>query len=579
MKKYDKSIVKRLLPYIARHKAAFAASLAFALASVVLQLYVPIVFGDAIDCISVSGETDFAAMGRCLAVAALLAAASGVFTLLMNLLNNRIAFGTVADIRSQAIRHIQRIPVSYMDTHETGDLLSRVITDTDMLTDGLLLGFSQIFTGVLTIAVTLVFMFSANVTVSLIVVLLTPVSFLVARFVSARSYRLFGRQSGIRGTQTGMINEFVTEQKTVRAFGYEERASEKFGRINDELTECSVKAVFYSSLTNPSTRFVNNLVYAGVALAGVLLVPGGALTVGGLSVLLAYANRYMKPFNDISSVVTELQNAFACAARVFELLDEQPEAEQTGDVLGTAAGAVDINDVSFSYDKSRPLIRGMELHVRPGERVAIVGPTGCGKTTLINLLMRFYDVDSGHIDVDGRDIRTVTRHSLRSNYGMVLQDTWLMHGTVRDNIRFGTPDADDEAVISAAESARCYDFIKRLPKGLDTVITENSLSRGQRQLLCIARAMLCLPPMLILDEATSSIDTNTEQKVQAAFDTMMRGRTSFVVAHRLSTIRNADVILVMKDGQVIEQGTHESLLAREDSFYRKLYTSQFVQSK
>ena len=539
MKKYDKSIVKRLLPYIARHKAAFAASLA---------------------------------------VAALLAAASGVFTLLMNLLNNRIAFGTVADIRSQAIRHIQRIPVSYMDTHETGDLLSRVITDTDMLTDGLLLGFSQIFTGVLTIAVTLVFMFSANVTVSLIVVLLTPVSFLVARFVSARSYRLFGRQSGIRGTQTGMINEFVTEQKTVRAFGYEERASEKFGRINDELTECSVKAVFYSSLTNPSTRFVNNLVYAGVALAGVLLVPGGALTVGGLSVLLAYANRYMKPFNDISSVVTELQNAFACAARVFELLDEQPEAEQTGDVLGTAAGAVDINDVSFSYDKSRPLIRGMELHVRPGERVAIVGPTGCG-TTLINLLMRFYDVDSGHIDVDGRDIRTVTRHSLRSNYGMVLQDTWLMHGTVRDNIRFGTPDADDEAVISAAESARCYDFIKRLPKGLDTVINENSLSRGQRQLLCIARAMLCLPPMLILDEATSSIDTNTEQKVQAAFDTMMRGRTSFVVAHRLSTIRNADVILVMKDGQVIEQGTHESLLARGDSFYRKLYTSQFVQSK
>ncbi len=579
MKKLNKGIVKRLVPYIARHKAAFAASLVLALASVVLQLYVPIVFGKAIDCISLSGETDFAAMGRFLGIAAILAASSGVFTFLMNLLNNRIAFGTVADIRSQAIRHIQRIPVSYIDTHETGDLLSRVIADTDMLTDGLLLGFTQIFTGVLTIAVTLVFMFSANVSVSLIVVLLTPVSFLVARFVSGRSYKLFGRQSEIRGAQTGMINEFVTEQKTVRAFGYEKRAADRFGKINDELTDCSVKAVFYSSLTNPSTRFVNNLVYAGVALAGVLLVPGGALTVGGLSVMLAYANRYMKPFNDISSVVTELQNAFACAARVFGLLDEEPEPADGSGELGTTKGAVDINDVSFSYDKSRPLIRGMELHVHPGERVAIVGPTGCGKTTLINLLMRFYDVDSGHIDADGKDIRTVTRHSLRSNYGMVLQDTWLMHGTVRDNIRFGLPDADDEAVISAAESARCYDFIKRLPQGLDTVITENSLSRGQRQLLCIARAMLCLPPMLILDEATSSIDTSTELKVQAAFDTMMRGRTSFVVAHRLSTIRNADVILVMKDGQVIEQGTHESLLAREDSFYRKLYNSQFVQTK
>ncbi len=579
MKKLNKGIVKRLVPYIARHKAAFAASLVLALASVVLQLYVPIVFGKAIDCISLSGETDFAAMGRFLGIAAILAASSGVFTFLMNLLNNRIAFGTVADIRSQAIRHIQRIPVSYIDTHETGDLLSRVIADTDMLTDGLLLGFTQIFTGVLTIAVTLVFMFSANVSVSLIVVLLTPVSFLVARFVSGRSYKLFGRQSEIRGAQTGMINEFVTEQKTVRAFGYEKRAADRFGKINDELTDCSVKAVFYSSLTNPSTRFVNNLVYAGVALAGVLLVPGGALTVGGLSVMLAYANRYMKPFNDISSVVTELQNAFACAARVFGLLDEEPEPADDSGELGTTKGAVDINDVSFSYDKSRPLIRGMELHVHPGERVAIVGPTGCGKTTLINLLMRFYDVDSGHIDADGKDIRTVTRHSLRSNYGMVLQDTWLMHGTVRDNIRFGLPDADDEAVISAAESARCYDFIKRLPQGLDTVITENSLSRGQRQLLCIARAMLCLPPMLILDEATSSIDTSTELKVQAAFDTMMRGRTSFVVAHRLSTIRNADVILVMKDGQVIEQGTHESLLAREDSFYRKLYNSQFVQTK
>lgn len=577
--KSNKSIdaVKQLLPYLKKHRLALGVTLPLAAASVMLQLYVPVLFGYAIDEISAKG-CNYAEMGRFLALAAVLAAASGVFTYLMNLLNNRITFRVVEELRSNAIRRIQHIPLSYLDSRGTGDILSRVTGDVDTLSDGLLLGFTQLFSGIITIAVTIVFMFTKNVLVSLIVVLLTPLSFLVARFVSSRSYRLFRRQSEIRGQQTAMIDEFISGAKVIRAFGYEKRAEERFGKLSDELTECGTQAVFFSSLTNPSTRFVNNLVYAAVALAGVLLIPGGSLTVGGLSALLAYANRYMKPFNEISSVVTELQNALACTGRVFGLLGTEPESADDCGVLTNVGGRVDIDGVCFSYDPDRPLIKDLCLHVAPGARIAIVGPTGCGKTTLINLLMRFYDVDSGRISVDGEDIRSVSRRSLRQNFGMVLQDTWLKSGTVRDNIRFGKPTATDEEVIRAAESAHCLGFISRLPSGLDTVINEDGLSHGQKQLLCIARVMLCLPPMLILDEATSSIDTSTELKIQSAFDSLMRGRTSFIVAHRLSTVRDADTILVMRDGRVIEQGSHDELISRPDSYYGRLYNSQFAPS-
>lgn len=568
--------VKQLMPYLGRRRISLLLTLLLAAASVVLQLYVPVLFGSAID--ALSGGVDHAAMGRSLALAAALAAGSGVCTFLMNLLNNNITFRVVEELRSDAIRHLQKTPLSYLDSHSTGDMLSRVTSDVDILSDGLLLGFTQLFSGVITIIVTLVFMFSRNILVSLIVVLLTPLSFLVARFVSSRSYRLFCRQSEIRGRQTALIDESVVGQKVIRAFGYEERAQQSFDELNDELTECSTQAVFYSSLTNPSTRFVNNLVYAGVALAGVLLIPGGTLTVGGLSALLAYANRYMKPFNDISSVVTELQNALACADRVFELLGTETESPDAPSELNAPSGQIDLDNVSFSYDLERPLIRNLCLHAEPGRRIAIVGPTGCGKTTLINLLMRFYDVDEGEISVDGHDIREVTRHSLRRSYGMVLQDTWLKSGTVRDNIAFGKPGATDDEILRAAEAAHCLGFIRRLPQGLNTVISDDGLSQGQKQLLCIARVMLCLPPMLILDEATSSIDTNTELKIQSAFDRLMRGRTSFIVAHRLSTIRDADTILVMRDGRVIEQGSHDELLARPGSYYAKLYNSQFAPS-
>ena len=569
--------LKRLMPLIKKHSAALIFSILLAAAAVVLQLYVPVLFGDAIDFVQETGRVDFANMAKVLSKIAFLAVLSGVFTWIMNLVNNKMTYGIVEELRSKAIRHIQKLPLSYLDSHSSGDIVSRVISDADVLSDGLLLGFTQLFSGVVTVVVTLIFMFSKNVLVSLMVIVLTPLSFLVAKFISGRSYKLFRKQSEIRGRQTALIDEMVGSEKVVKAFGYEKKASERFEVINKELMECSKFATFYSSLTNPSTRFVNNIIYAFVALVGVILIPGGSLTVGGLSVLLSYANQYMKPFNDISSVVTELQNALACSARIFDLLDEPCESKDSDGKLENVKGNVNIKDVSFSYDKTRPLIRDFNLDVKPGMRIAIVGPTGCGKTTLINLLMRFYDVDGGVISIDSKPIKDVSRHELRKNFGMVLQETWLKSGTVRDNIAFGKPDATEEEIINAAKLSHCYSFIQRLPDGLDTLLTPDALSEGQKQLLCIARVMLCLPPMLILDEATSSIDTRTELRIQKAFDTLMEGRTSFVVAHRLSTIRDASLILVMKDGSVIEQGRHDELLAK-GGFYSTLYNSQFKQA-
>ena len=573
----NSSALKRLMPLIKKHSAALIFSILLAAAAVVLQLYVPVLFGDAIDFVQETGRVDFANMAKVLSKIAFLAVLSGVFTWIMNLVNNKMTYGIVEELRSKAIRHIQKLPLSYLDSHSSGDIVSRVISDADVLSDGLLLGFTQLFSGVVTVVVTLIFMFSKNVLVSLMVIVLTPLSFLVAKFISGRSYKLFRKQSEIRGRQTALIDEMVGSEKIVKAFGYEKKASERFEVINKELMECSKFATFYSSLTNPSTRFVNNIIYAFVALVGVILIPGGSLTVGGLSVLLSYANQYMKPFNDISSVVTELQNALACSARIFDLLDEPCESKDSDGKLENVKGNVNIKDVSFSYDKTRPLIRDFNLDVKPGMRIAIVGPTGCGKTTLINLLMRFYDVDGGVISIDSKPIKDVSRHELRKNFGMVLQETWLKSGTVRDNIAFGKPDATEEEIINAAKLSHCYSFIQRLPDGLDTLLTPDALSEGQKQLLCIARVMLCLPPMLILDEATSSIDTRTELRIQKAFDTLMEGRTSFVVAHRLSTIRDASLILVMKDGSVIEQGRHDELLAK-GGFYSTLYNSQFKQA-
>ena len=573
----DLGAMKRLLPFIGKRWIALLLSLVLAAGSVVLQLYVPILFGDAIDTIVSAGHVDYDAMWGYLRRVLVCAGAAGLCTWGMGLLNNRMTYRIVQDIRSRAIRHIQRLPLSYLDGHSSGDIVSRVIADTDLLSDGLLQGFTQLFSGVLTVAVTLVFLFSKNVPVSLLVVLLTPLSFLVARFLSSRSFRLFRQQSEIRGRQTALIDEMIGGQKVVKAFGYEERASRRFAEINEELVKCSRQAVFYSSLTNPSTRFVNSVIYAGVAFTGVLLIPGGSLTVGRLSVLLAYANQYMKPFNDISSVVTEFQNALACASRIFALLDEPEESPDADGKLENVRGRVDFRDISFCYEESRPLIQHFTLPVEPGKRVAIVGPTGCGKTTLINLILRFYEVKSGSIAVDGKPTASLSRHALRGSFGMVLQETWIKRGTVRENIAFSRPEATDEEIIRAARAAHSWDFIRRLPQGLDTVLTEESLSQGQRQLLCIARVMLCLPPMLIFDDATSSIDTRTEVQIQQAFDTLMEGRTSFLVAHRLSTIRNADLILVMRDGQIVEQGRHEELLA-SGGFYAKLYMSQFQPS-
>ncbi len=570
----DTLAFKQLCMYFKKHAIALSLSVILAAATVVLQLYVPILFGNAIDEMVAAHQVNFEQVGVYAARILALVIVSAVFAWVMNLLNNRVAFRIVEEIRSDAIDHLQKLPLSFLDKHRSGDIVSRVITDTDVLSDGLILGFSQLFSGVVTIIVTLIFMFSKNVPISLLVVLLTPLSFLVARFISSRSYHLFRKQSEIRGRQTALIDEMIGQQKVVQAFGYEKRASRRFDKVNQELTEVSRQAIFYSSLTNPSTRFVNNLIYAGVALSGVLLIPGGYLTVGGLSVLLSYANQYMKPFNDISSVVTELQNAFACADRIFSLLEETPEAPDANGVIENVQGRVGMEDVSFSYREEQPLIQHLNIQASPGMHIAIVGPTGCGKTTLINLLMRFYDPKEGVIFIDGKPITELSRRALRSSFGMVLQETWIKRDTVLENIRFGKPEADEEEVIRAAKAAHCWSFIERLPQGLQTVLDADSLSQGQKQLLCIARVMLCLPPMLILDEATSNIDTRTELKINQAFDNLMQGRTSFVVAHRLSTVRNASLILVMRDGKIVEKGTHEALL-NQNGFYSMLYKSQF----
>ena len=543
--------MKKLFKYIGKYWILLILSIILAGISVVLQLYVPVLFGNAIDEIVAAHNVDFTQMWLYLKQILLFVVIAATAIWIMNLVNNRMTYHIVQDIRSQAIRHIQKLPLSYLDQHSTADIVSRINA-----------------------VVTLIFMFSKNVWITLMVILLTPLSFLVAKFISSRSFTMFKKQSETRGKQTALIEEMIGNQKVVKAFGYEDKASKRFDEINKELKEYSQKAVFYSSLTNPSTRFVNNIIYAAVALAGAFLIPLGALTVGGLSVLLSYANQYMKPFNDITSVITEMQNALACATRIFDLLEEPEEVNDSSEVLEKVDGNVDIDHVDFSYDKSKSLIEDFNLQVEPGMRIAIVGPTGCGKTTFINLLMRFYDVDSGKICIDGKPIDELSRHSLRKSFGMVLQDTWIKSGTVRENISFGKPDATDEEIIRAAKEAKSWDFIRRLPQGLDTVLHEDSISQGQKQLLCITRVMLCLPPMLILDEATSSIDTRTELQVQEAFDNLMKGRTSFVVAHRLSTIRNASLILVMKDGKIIEQGTHEELL-KEGGFYSHLYNSQF----
>lgn len=569
-----KGTVSKLLHFIASYRILLVLSVALAAVTVVMQLYVPVLFGNAIDEIIDEGNVNFASMWVYLKKIIFLAVLSSVTSWIMSIVNNRMSYGVVRDIRSRAIKHIQKLPLSYLDSHGTGDIVSRVIADTDVLSDGLLLGFTQLFSGVVTIVVTLIFMLSKNVPITVMVLVLTPLSFLVAKFVASRSYNMFKLQSETRGKQTALVDEMIGSAKVVRAFGYEKTASERFSKINAELASYSKQAVFYSSLTNPSTRFVNNIIYAGVALVGALLIPGGALTVGGLTVLLSYANQYMKPFNDISSVVTEMQNALACASRIFELFDEKEESPDGTQTLERVEGRVDIENVSFSYDKSRKLIENFNLEVKPGMRIAVVGPTGCGKTTFINLLMRFYDVEGGCISIDGKPINELTRRSLRQSYGMVLQETWIKNGTVRDNIRFGKPDATEEEIIDAAKKAHSWEFIVRLPQGLDTVIGEDSISQGQKQLLCITRVMLALPPMLILDEATSNIDTRTELRIQEAFDTLMKGRTSFIVAHRLSTIRKASLILVMRDGKIIEQGTHEELLEK-GGFYNTLYNSQF----
>lgn len=586
MKKQDKKMaswqaMKQLLPIIGRYRLLLFISIILAAVSVIFQLYVPIIFGRAIDQIVGPGKVDFPAIGQDLVQILILVIVSAAATWLMGLINNKLTYRTVQDIREKAIRQLQLLPLSYLDQHPSGDIVSRIIADTDQLSDGLLLGFSQLFSGLITIVATLAFMLSQSVEITLLVLVLTPLSFIVARFIASRSYQMFRKQSQTRGEQTSLIEEMVSGVKVVKAFGYEKTASSRFAEINHRLQEYSQQATFYSSLTNPATRFINSLIYALVALAGAFAIMGGRFTVGGLSVLLNYSNQYMKPFNDISSVITELQNAAACAGRVFELINEEPEADPVdlnkadGDLSEVKTGSVVIDHVNFSYQADKPLIRDFNLNAKPGMRVALVGPTGCGKTTTINLLMRFYDVDSGGIYLGGRNIKDMSRHALRKNFGMVLQDTWLEEGTVRDNLAYGKEDATDEEIIAAAKAAHSWGFIRRLPQGLDTPLSADSLSAGQKQLLCITRVMLLDPPMLILDEATSSIDTRTEMLIQAAFDKLMQGRTSFVVAHRLSTVVNADLILVMKDGQIIERGKHADLLAR-GGFYSQLYRSQFA---
>ena len=571
--------LKKVLNYIRRYWLLVGLSLILAAVTVVLTLYVPILTGDAVDLILEKGKVDFPGVFAIMKKIAVAVAFTAAAQWVMNTCNNHITYHVVKDIREAAFHRLEELPLKYLDTKAYGDIVSRVIADVDTFADGLLMGFTQLFTGALTIVGTLIFMLITNVPIALLVVCITPVSFLVARFIATRTYSMFRQQSVTRGEQTALIEEMVGNQKIVKTFSREEAVKEQFAEINGRLEKCSLKAIFFSSLTNPCTRFVNSLVYAGVGIFGALLAIRGGIRIGRLSCFLSYANQYTKPFNEISGVVTELQNALACAGRIFELIDEEPQTPEAENavVLKDAKGNVKLENVYFSYVPERKLIENFNLEVKPGQRVAIVGPTGCGKTTVINLLMRFYDVNSGSIRVDGTDIREMTRGSLRTGYGMVLQETWLRSGTIRDNIRMGKPEATEEEVLQAARAAHAHSFIKRLPNGYDTVITEDggSLSQGQKQLLCIARVMLCLPPMLILDEATSSIDTRTELRIQNAFATMMEGRTSFIVAHRLSTIQEADIILVMKDGNIIEQGSHESLLEK-GGFYANLYNSQFA---
>ena len=572
-----KATLNRVLHKIRPYSAFVVCSLLVAAVSVAAQLYIPILCGDAIDKMLGKGNVDLAGVLRIAVSILVVAAVAALAQWLLSVCNNRITFSVSRDLRNEALRKIQTLPLSYLDSHPSGDIVSRMVADVDTFADGLLMGFTQLFSGILTIFGTLLFMLRENVPITLVVVCITPLSLVVAGFLAKRSYGYFQSQSTVRGKQTALVNEMIEGQKVVQAFGHEAESLAAFDEVNGQLQEVSLKAIFFSSLTNPATRFVNNIVYAGVGLVGALYAVRGGITIGQLSVFLSYANQYTKPFNEISGVVTELQNALACAARVFELLDAEdqvPEAENAAALQPD--GHVQLQDVSFRYLPDRPLIEGLSLDVQPGQRIAIVGPTGCGKTTLINLLMRFYDVNGGSIKVSGTDIRDVTSASLRGSYGMVLQDTWLRAGTVRENIAYGKPDATMDEVIAAAKAAHAHSFIRRLPDGYDTVIAEDggNISQGQKQLLCIARVMLCLPPMLILDEATSSIDTRTEVRIQKAFARMMQGRTSFIVAHRLSTIREADVILVMKDGHIVEQGNHDQLLA-QGGFYAKLYNSQF----
>lgn len=576
--KNNKEIIKKVLDYIGKYKIFLLLSIILAAISVALTLYIPILTGNAVDCILGPGQVDFAGILVILKKMAVIILLTAIVQWLMNACNNKITYQVIRDVRDEAFRKLEILPLKYIDSHAHGDIVSRIIADVDQFSDGLLMGFTQLFTGVITIIGTLLFMISINVTTTLIVVVLTPLSFFIANFIAKRTFKMSKLQSETRGEQTALIDEMIGNEKVVKAFSREEKVIEQFDEVNNRLEKASVKAIFFSSLTNPCTRFVNSLVYAGVGIVGAFLAIRGRISVGQLSSFLSYANQYTKPFNEISGVVTELQNAIACAGRIFEFIEEEPQIPDAEDaiVLKQPKGEIDIQDVAFSYTEDQKLITDLNLHVKPGQRVAIVGPTGCGKTTVINLLMRFYDVNKGSIRVDGVDIRKLTRDSLRKGYGMVLQETWLKSGTIKDNIIMGKPDATMEEVIAAAKASHAHSFIKRLPNGYDTVISEDggSLSQGQKQLLCITRVMLCLPPILILDEATSSIDTRTEIKIQKAFATLMEGRTSFIVAHRLSTIREADIILVMKDGNIIEQGNHETLLAK-GGFYANLYQSQF----
>ncbi len=573
-----KNTMRKLLRYLKKYWLLLILSLLFAALTVAMTLYLPILIGQAVDLIVAPGQVEFSTIARLLLKMGILIGATALSQWIMNACNNRITYRTVRDIRSDAFARLEILPLRYIDAHSYGEIVSRMIADVDQFADGLLMGFTQFFTGVLTIVGTLLFMLWMNPLITLVVVVITPVSLFVASFIARKTYAMFKEQSAARGEQTGIIDEMVGNQKVVQAFGYQDRAQGRFDEVNERLRKCSLRAIFFSSITNPSTRFVNSLVYAGVCVAGALSAVNGGISVGQLTSFLSYANQYTKPFNEISGVVTELQNALACADRIFELIEETPQTPEPADAktLTNPDGSVALEDVSFSYVPEQHLIEHFDLAAKPGQRIAIVGPTGCGKTTIINLLMRFYDVDSGCIRVSGEDIRQLTRGSLRTSYGMVLQDTWLKTGTIRENIVMGKPDATDEEIIAAAKASHAHGFIRRLPQGYDTPITEDGggLSQGQKQLLCITRVMLCLPPMLILDEATSSIDTRTEIKIQEAFNRLMQGRTSFIVAHRLSTIREADVILVMKDGHIIEQGNHRTLLEK-NGFYAELYRSQF----